>query len=118
MAPYKIPSRSCRSSTRSKPQFWRRFLTASLQKRPSQLVNLWKTKRCINGKSMKSTICSISDAEKVQVGYLAQHPLFDQMPELRMDKAVLEYCVLEEDKLQSINAWLGLAGTVSIPLVP
>jgi hypothetical protein len=60
--------------------------------------------------------------------YLAQHPLFDQVPALRQDIRVPDYCYLptlshtgdrydgqEEDDAADvqINAWLGPAGTVS-----
>ncbi|CAM9583128.1 unnamed protein product [Chrysoparadoxa australica] len=54
-------------------------------------------------------------------GYLAQHQLFDQVPALRRDILVPDYCSMlledEEDDPQAsevaVNAWLGPAGTVS-----
>ena len=49
------------------------------------------------------------------MGYLAQHPLFDQIPELAHDIREPEYCTLGEGGLHSVNAWFGPAGTVSLP---
>ncbi|KAM0911604.1 hypothetical protein ACQ4PT_013352 [Festuca glaucescens] len=45
--------------------------------------------------------------------YLAQHPLFDQIKELREDIVVPDYCYAGGGELQSLNAWFGPDGTVT-----
>ncbi|XP_015648710.1 lysine-specific demethylase JMJ30 isoform X1 [Oryza sativa Japonica Group] len=45
--------------------------------------------------------------------YLAQHPLFDQIKELREDIMVPEYCNAGGGELQKLNAWFGPEGTVT-----
>ncbi|KAL5567199.1 hypothetical protein UlMin_030363 [Ulmus minor] len=45
--------------------------------------------------------------------YLAQHPLFDQINELRNDICVPDYCFIGGGELRSLNAWFGPAGTVT-----
>ncbi|XP_076931499.1 lysine-specific demethylase JMJ30-like [Bidens hawaiensis] len=45
--------------------------------------------------------------------YLAQHPLFDQIQELRNDILIPDYCFAGGTEMKSVNAWFGPAGTVT-----
>ncbi|XP_071701212.1 lysine-specific demethylase JMJ30 [Rutidosis leptorrhynchoides] len=45
--------------------------------------------------------------------YLAQHPLFDQIQELRNDIVIPDYCFAGGTEMKSVNAWFGPAGTVT-----
>eukprot|EP00262_Sarcandra_glabra_P008012 TRINITY_DN21182_c0_g1_i1.p1 TRINITY_DN21182_c0_g1~~TRINITY_DN21182_c0_g1_i1.p1 ORF type:complete len:421 (+),score=36.48 TRINITY_DN21182_c0_g1_i1:176-1438(+) len=57
---------------------------------------------------VQSTVCSSATPT-----YLAQHPLFDQIQDLRQDISVPDYCFAGGGELQSLNAWFGPAGTVT-----
>ncbi|KAH7276963.1 hypothetical protein KP509_39G028400 [Ceratopteris richardii] len=45
--------------------------------------------------------------------YLAQHPLFEQIPELREDIVIPDYCVATGGEIKAVNAWFGPSGTVT-----
>ena len=61
----------------------------------------------LNGATQFSEV--LADARR---GYLAQHPLFEQIPELARDIMEPEYCSLGGGEMQSVNAWFGPPGTV------
>lgn len=54
-----------------------------------------------------------NDCSSAGPTYLAQHPLFDQIQELRKDILIPDYCFVGGGELRSLNAWFGPAGTVT-----
>ncbi|XP_043691865.1 lysine-specific demethylase JMJ30 isoform X4 [Telopea speciosissima] len=53
------------------------------------------------------------DSTTVGPTYLAQHPLFDQIFDLRRDILVPDYCYAGGGELRPLNAWFGPAGTLT-----
>lgn len=54
-----------------------------------------------------------TDEQCDRIEYLAQHNLFDQIPALRQDIIVPEYCCIATAESPDIKAWLGPKGTIS-----
>lgn len=48
-----------------------------------------------------------------KVGYLAQHQLFNQIPQLENDIVIPSYCAIGDQEDVDMNAWFGPCGTVS-----
>ncbi|KAF9564116.1 hypothetical protein EC968_004619 [Mortierella alpina] len=64
---------------------------------------------------------SANEEHRMPIGYLAQHDLFEQIPRLRRDIDIPDYCMIETQNQEGyhrpddvlLNAWFGPRGTVS-----
>ncbi|KAH0947500.1 hypothetical protein HN011_003656 [Eciton burchellii] len=72
------------------------------------------TQRLVNFSEFLQKYITTDNSE---IGYLAQHQLFEQVPELKEDFEVPLYCFFSdepsEEPTHHINSWLGPANTVS-----
>ncbi|XP_043691861.1 lysine-specific demethylase JMJ30 isoform X1 [Telopea speciosissima] len=82
-------------------------------------VEVGKNYLCTEWKQELITISQLlerihsGDSTTVGPTYLAQHPLFDQIFDLRRDILVPDYCYAGGGELRPLNAWFGPAGTLT-----
>ena len=64
--------------------------------------------------SVESFVDKYMDDRNNGIGYLAQHRLLDQVPELGADIVVPDYCYTGSEEVEpEVNVWIGPGGTVS-----
>ncbi|KAJ8491128.1 hypothetical protein OPV22_012849 [Ensete ventricosum] len=109
-----LPSRSLSSMTKWKDiEYLKRVAgdrTVPIEVGKNYLCSEWKQELITFSQFLEriqSTNCPAN------LPYLAQHPLFDQIQELRNDIMIPDYCFAGGGELQSLNAWFGPLGTVT-----
>uniref|UniRef100_A0A804KAZ4 JmjC domain-containing protein n=1 Tax=Musa acuminata subsp. malaccensis TaxID=214687 RepID=A0A804KAZ4_MUSAM len=109
-----LPSRSLSSMTRWKDiEYLKRVAgdrTVPIEVGKNYLCSEWKQELITFSQFLEriqSTNCPAN------LPYLAQHPVFDQIRELRDDIMIPDYCFAGGGELRSLNAWFGPLGTVT-----
>ncbi|KAI3791355.1 hypothetical protein L2E82_05121 [Cichorium intybus] len=85
------------------------FRTVPVEVGKNYLCNEWKQEMLTFSEFLERIQSNSCDVPT----YLAQHPLFDQIQELRNDIVTPDYCFAGGTEMKSINAWFGPAGTVT-----